>query len=117
MRRESGFSLVEVMVATAILLIGLLAIVGQWPAGTKAVIQGQFQTEASVIAQRIMEDLGTKDYPGIASGNLVEGRYTVAWSVVAGPIANCKTAEVTVSWNWLGENHGVKMATIFSAKY
>lgn len=104
------------MVAMSILLIGLLAIVTQWPAGAQMVYQSRNQTQAAVMAEAVLEELAVTDFPSIDSGYRLDGPYQVFWIVTDGPIPDCKTVEVTVRWFWRNERYKIKMATIFSAE-
>lgn len=56
-RAESGFSLIEIIVATAILSVGLLSIVSIFPYGLEASNRSQDITQASLLAQTIFEGL------------------------------------------------------------
>jgi prepilin-type N-terminal cleavage/methylation domain-containing protein len=54
-RRQRGFSLAEVLVAVALLAVILLALFGLVSAGVKRAYSGKKMTEASVLAQHVME--------------------------------------------------------------
>jgi prepilin-type N-terminal cleavage/methylation domain-containing protein len=124
MRFQKGFSLVEVMVSMVILLIGLIAITGQWPAGTKMVMVSGQASFASVIAERFLEDLEGLDFPtaaGMGSGSRgIPGEYgpdyQLNYTVAPGPIPNTAVANVVVSWTYLSQPHAVRMGTIIAAE-
>ena len=54
-RGERGFSLAEVMVASALLLVILLALFGLITAGMQRAYGGRKMTEATILAQTVME--------------------------------------------------------------
>ena len=54
-RRERGFSLAEVLVAVALLAVILLALFGLISAGVRRAYSGKKMTEASVLAQHVLE--------------------------------------------------------------
>lgn len=110
-----AFSLVEVMVAMVLLMIGVLAVVSQWPVGARMGIMSEWQTEASTIAERTLEMLDAGPYPPIP-GTATEGRFQISWTVGRGPIVNTSTAEVTVRWTWQGTPYQTRMATIIAAE-
>jgi len=54
-RKERGFSLAEVLVAVALLAVILLALYGLITAGVRRAYSGKKMTEASVLAQHVLE--------------------------------------------------------------
>ena len=54
-QRQRGFSLAEVLVAVALLAVILLALFGLVTAGVRRAYSGRKMTEASVLAQHVME--------------------------------------------------------------
>ncbi|MBN1425723.1 prepilin-type N-terminal cleavage/methylation domain-containing protein [Candidatus Fermentibacteria bacterium] len=113
-RRNRAFSLVEVMVAMVLLLIGVLAVVAQWPMGARLGFMSEWQTEASTIAERTLETIDAGPYPP-TSGTATEGRYQITWTISRGPIINTKYAHVVVQWPWQGRMYAVRMGSIIAA--
>ncbi|MEW5734210.1 MAG: prepilin-type N-terminal cleavage/methylation domain-containing protein [Thermodesulfobacteriota bacterium] len=107
---ESGFSLVEILIAMTILSIGLLGMA----ALTVGIIQGNEQsqevTTASTLAADRLEDAARQGYTGLPTTNTVQ---TENYGSIAGfpnykrettitvdsPIVNVKTLVVRVFWN------------------
>ena len=124
MRYRKGFSVVEVLVSMVILLIGLIAITGQWPAGTKVVMVSGQESFASIVAERFLEELEGQDFPtasGMGSGTRVYPGgygidYQLDYTVTPGPIPNTAVANVVVSWTYLNQPHAVRMGTIIAAE-
>jgi len=115
MQNSSGFTLVEVMVAMAILLIGLLGLVGQWPMGTDLVMLSGYRSEASVLAERFLEEVAALDFPSAASlgsGSRYVDGYTISYVISPGPVEGTLAAEVHVSWDHKGRTHSLNMSTV-----
>ena len=114
-RSPRAFSLVEVMVAMVLLMVGVLAVVAQWPMGARLGIISEYQTEASTLAERTLEMLDAGTYPPV-SGTSTQGIFTIVWTITRGPILNTVRANVVVSWTWQGRPYGVRMGTIISSE-
>ncbi|MGD0715713.1 MAG: hypothetical protein ABSB24_16225 [Gaiellaceae bacterium] len=54
-REESGFGLLELLIAMVVLNIGLFALIGAFNAGTVAVSRGRAVTSATIVADKQME--------------------------------------------------------------
>ncbi len=117
-----GFTLIEVMVAIAVLVIGLLSLISV----TVSVIQGndisKQVTTAMTLAQDQMEVLKRKSF---TDGDLVQGThsdpgnpvssiYTRTWTVTDDASAEMKTVQVTIAWTWKGGPHNVSLNTIIA---
>ena len=76
-RRQTGFSLLEVMVAFVILAAALGLLLGMLSRGLHQVSQAGNQTEASLHAQSLLDELGTLQplEPGVRDGEFEHGRY------------------------------------------
>ena len=97
--RQSGFTILEVMVAISILAIGLLAVFS----GQNMAIQGSNRanrlTEAMTLAQDKVEELLALPYDDVdATGSPVydPGGYKIEWTVNNGPINNTLLITVKV---------------------
>ncbi len=115
----SGFTLIEVLIAIAILTIGLLAI----SALTVGIMRGNTHsdrlTTATMLAQEKMEDISrlgysgaidsTEDYNSIASYPLFKRVTSIAAST---PGSNMKTSTVTVYWD--SDDKSVVLQTILA---
>src|SRR5262249_20292234 len=116
---DSGFTLIEVLVAMVVLATGFLGIAGL----TMGVIRGNLYsknvTSATVVAEQMIEGVQRVGYANAAT---LAGTDTVSMGGTdytrvttisnATPAANMKTVTVTVSWNSGG--YSVSLNTILS---
>jgi prepilin-type N-terminal cleavage/methylation domain-containing protein len=122
-RDRRGFTLIEVMVAVALLVIGILGLI----ATATSVIQGNAisrqMTTAATLAEERMEILKRQSYTAADltagshndPGNPLSSIYTRTWTVTDNtPAANMKTVQVTVSWTRKGSAHNVNLNTIIA---
>jgi prepilin-type N-terminal cleavage/methylation domain-containing protein len=122
--RENGFSLMEVMIAIAILSIGMLSVGVMQTAAMRGNATSRSITEASVRASNLIEMLMTLDptgtpaenplitdrtgngkaglgYVGVGTSdwNRTDGRYSIFWNIAKGDIAaGTRTVAVIVQW-------------------
>jgi prepilin-type N-terminal cleavage/methylation domain-containing protein len=107
-RGQTGFTLIEILVAFVVFAIGILSLGLTIPMATRRVNRAGAQTRASSIATERAETILIAPYgsgdltPGTHTdpGNPVEGVYYVKWVVTDDqPIAACKRIVVSVSRN------------------
>jgi type IV pilus assembly protein PilV len=110
MNQQSGFTLVEVLIATLIFSIGLLAVASMQVMSIRGNNHSAALTEASYYALGQMERLMSLPHTDgdLAAGNhpdspLNEGIYSISWNV-SDDVAtnNTKTIDVTVVWTERG---------------
>lgn len=116
---NGGFTLIEVMIALLLLLIGVAGVLSLQMVSVKATGFSRHATEATILAEDKMEELMTiapaelvdgtdiVDSDGVASAT---GFYVRAWTVV--PDGTVNQVTVTVNWNERGtEPHAITVAT------
>ncbi len=119
LRQQSGFTLLEILVAMIVLSVGLLGIAGL----TVSIIQGNAYSKnvstATVIAEARLEDMRRAGYANTGSfsagpDNVSMGgvSFSRTTSVTSGPISNTQTIAVTVSWG--GGAHSITLNTILA---
>jgi len=113
---ERGISLVEVLIALVVLSVGIMAIGGIFPAGTRTEVQTRMQSNANYFAQLKLEELRAIPWDDAA---LNAGRHpagivcdtlgtTKAWrrfyqvDLLAAPLLDLKRVSVNVSWTYHG---------------
>lgn len=114
---EKGFTLVEVLVALFLLVVGILGTIAVTATIISGNSLGQRMTTASTLAQYKMEELKNTDYDSLASSTspeTVETYYSRSWTVSAAdtPTTGMKTVEVAVSFSWKGATRTVTLKTI-----
>jgi prepilin-type N-terminal cleavage/methylation domain-containing protein len=108
MTGQAGFTLIEVMVAMAILSIGILASVTMQYAVVRGNSNGNVVTQEMFLAQRIMEQMKNGANPAVLSGSTLAGVNEVG--AVSGPY----TAVISVL-NPIGGN-GSRLITVAVSK-
>ena len=98
--RQSGFTILEVMIAISILAIGLLAVFSGQNMSIRGNDRASHLTEGMTLAQDRMEELLALPYDDVdATGSPVNdpAGYTITWTVNNGPINNTLLINVTVT--------------------
>jgi type IV pilus modification protein PilV len=120
-RKEQGFSLLELLIAVAILSVGLLGAAGLQATAINGNLHGNTMSQATVLAQNVVEEIRDADYESVNQTN-----YPVTENNVDGTIFNrsvliednvplneLKRITVTVSWT-ASRQHSVRLRTIIS---
>ena len=102
---SSGFSLLEVMIAMTILLVGLLGVVGLFETGVNALGAGNKRTIASHLAENKMEEIRSSNLRSLADGEDFPSpgmtrRWTISQSVTR---SRMWIARVTILWKEGGD--------------
>lgn len=127
-KNEAGFTLLEVMISTVILSVGLLAIGIMQISSIDGDAKAREMTEAGTLAMDQLETLLASDYTAISTGAnqqvYNDGKYTVTVNVtenteskenVAGLGVDVKLIVMTVAWQTKYED-GIKNKT-FSMRH
>jgi type IV pilus assembly protein PilV len=112
LRKEKGFTLIEVLIAITILAFGLLAVASMQTGAIQGNLFASGKTEAVTWAQNTMEGLMALPYAQVVPGaggpvvQVQEGsrrKYTITWNVGDNnPINGCKLIEVWVNYQERG---------------
>jgi type IV pilus modification protein PilV len=105
LKKNEGFTLIEVLMAVSILSIGLLAVASLQISAIKVNSSASDITKRSTWAQDKLEELIALPYSDskLAIGSPPDSPektsdgHTVEWSVVAGPVSDTKQITVTVT--------------------
>ncbi len=104
-RRRGGFTLIEVMVALVVTVLGLIAVTGTLMAAMHGTAYARHATEATVLAEDQMETLILTPLVQLASGTdrvdaqgqwLADGLYDRTWTVAWD--GNLARIAVSVAW-------------------
>lgn len=119
----NGFTLVEVLVASAILAIGLLAAGTMISRSTIQDSRAYYMTQASMMVEEFLENATRMQYnkddfnamTGAAWSATIDGvDYNTACVLVDNtPIQNCKEMTCTITWN----NKGLQASTTYVYVY
>jgi len=105
LKKQEGFTLIEVLIAVTIFAVGLLAVAALQTSAIRMNSSGNRLTELSTLGIDRFEDLLTRSYttdPLLAVGgpypdpNPPAG-YNVSWTVANGPTTNTKSITMTVT--------------------
>jgi len=118
--KQTGFTLVEVIVAMVIFLVSASAVASLMYHSTVVVSQNNFTSQAISCAQASLEHLRMLDYDdvnddsGECAGDGVN--FDVVWEVTEDePEDGTKTIVLTVSWTEKGESKSYELETIYTA--
>lgn len=98
---QAGFTLLEVMIATSILAIGILGIIQMHISAIRGNETAWKFTESSSFAANEIEGLIRLSYDdtNFVNGSETQGNYNVSWTVTdSDPIPNVKKITMTVGW-------------------
>ena len=115
-KSESGFTLIEVLIAIGILSFGILAIASMQSSSLLGTQNAHNVTAGTSWAQDRVEQLMLLNYnnPLLASGvtqTVTNGKYTIQWITAQNsPIANTMT--ITIDTLWAGAGGTQKMSSL-----
>lgn len=115
-RSERGMSLVELLIALVVMTVGVLAIGGLFPAGSRGQLRDRMTSTANYYAQQKLEEMEGYAW---SDANMTDGRHPAGsatenlgssgqWhrfyqvTTMATPLDNLKRVDVTVSWTLQG---------------
>jgi type IV pilus assembly protein PilV len=114
-KKESGFMLVELLIAVVVLSIGILAMMTMQVTSIRTNSSARRITQSATIGADFVEKLMGLPYvhdqlaPN-STDSFVDGRYTITWAVSAdhAPIENVKTINVTVTCEEAGQQRSMR---------
>ena len=122
-QKNRGFTLIEVLVAICILVIGMLAVLSALVWTMEQNLNNLSMDEAVRIAEQQMNQLRNTSFTGLTNGNLPIARnfrnftrtFNVVWTVT-NLSASSKTIQVVVSWTHKGILHQHSVTSIMSSE-
>jgi len=123
MKSKKGFTLLEIVIALAILAIGLVGILSLFPVGFEASRRASMLTEATIHAQQKMEEFkqGGYDYLDTTYTDTVPSGYTaftdgsgLEWQVTVAeinPPGNLKSVTLDIKWQEKGADKSETFVT------
>ena len=120
---RAGFSIVEVIVAAAVIAAGILALTSLFPVSSDNLVASAGTTAAVAVGTQKIEDLKNTTFPPAPATTLGQGTdnktldgttYTRTWTTpLAGTPPN-RTATVTVTVTWPGRLGTLTFTSIIS---
>jgi prepilin-type N-terminal cleavage/methylation domain-containing protein len=114
---QRGMTLLEILVAVTVLVVGILAVAIMFPTSSSNIDFGGKTSKATALAQEKIEEMRNTTFTSIAAGNDSPTGYTRAWTVSdAGSYPfRLRTVTVAVSWSsGLGRPNTVTLATFIA---
>jgi Tfp pilus assembly protein PilV len=106
LNNQSGFTLLEALIGSFILTVGILSVYAMLVSGVRNNSHARAVTEATTLAADRLEFLNsllyTNAYLNNGTRSAVKDNYTVTWTVVT--TGNIKTITVNVTGDRLGRN-------------
>jgi type IV pilus assembly protein PilV len=100
--RSNGFTLVEVLIATVILSVGLLALSSMQGTSATGNMTARMISHAVNLGETQMESLMRLPYANCTAGNKTEiinnREYNISWDVDTNGTLKLKTINLVVSW-------------------
>ena len=97
LKNAEGYTLIEMLIAIAILAVGLLAVATMQISAIRVNDTARRMTRRATLAQDKLEHLMSLSYTNVNSGSQVDGSYSTSWSVKPGSVPDTKLIKVTVS--------------------
>ncbi|MBN1794606.1 MAG: type II secretion system protein [Candidatus Omnitrophica bacterium] len=94
MKKEKGFTLIEIVIALGILVIGVVGLMQVFPVGLQASNMSGIKSDAALLAQKLLDEAKLMGVDHIPQ-SVQEGRFTCAFS----------KEEVTLEGSTLNEPH------------
>jgi len=115
-KKDSGFTLVEVVVATFILVLGFLSLSQLVISSMQASTISRHTVAATSIGQSKMEELLAAGYDSVSSGSeTVDSYYTVAWTSTVGSVNSVMNIDLSVGWtDHRGTERSVELSSLVS---
>lgn len=110
----AGFSLVEVAIAGAIIVVGILALISLFPVSSANLVASASTSGAVGLGAQQIETMRNLPFPPL-NGNdaqILGGiTYTRTWTVAVAGTAPNRTATITVTITWPGQRNTIGFTT------
>lgn len=119
---QGGFTFIELLIAMAILAIGMMAAVSMQFSSTRNNANGNIVTQASMLAKSQLETLKNQDISSLVAGTYPDpnnpvdpdgqngGIYQRSWTI-ANLGTNAREITVRVQWDRLGRTGAVEISS------
>lgn len=123
----TGFTLVEVLIATAVLAIGLMGVATMISRSTIQDSRSYHTSRASLMVEQFIENATREQFTSAAYHNMAGASRNMSLNGVDynmtcdltndAPMANCKEMTCTVNWNNKGLQSETEFVYVFTKKY
>lgn len=127
---QSGFTLIEILIALAIFSIAILAIVGLQATVIKGNIGSRSITSAIFLAESRLEAFRAAGFTSLTNGTDINdpnnpldsegqagGIFNRSWTITDYTIPNTKRITVTITWNdQVAQNRSISLDTVLSSQ-
>lgn len=98
--KGSGFTLIEIVIALAILAVGLVGILSLFPIGFDSARRSVGATQATIFAHEHLDQLKNNGFPALGStlGTFTDPAYTWTQTVTTTTVNDLRQVICTVSW-------------------
>jgi prepilin-type N-terminal cleavage/methylation domain-containing protein len=119
MRSQEGFTLIEIMIAMTVLLIGFVGVLAMQISLTRESNFSRHTVEASMVGEQKMEELFAIPEVNMASSNdkvnslgelVSDGLFERTWTVDRSNTA-LTTIKVSVKWNERGDDYTISLTS------
>jgi type IV pilus assembly protein PilV len=127
LKNQQGFTLVEYLIATVILSVGLLALINLQLTAIRGNSDSKEKTRAIFLTEKKMEELKNTPYGSLAIGTALDPNNPINGLGQSGGIFNrswtiqnysgssfMKQITVSVSWTLKGQSHNTNYQTVIS---
>lgn len=120
-RGQQGFTLVEILIALLILLVGIAGILTLQMVSVRATNVSRHATEAAVVGENLLEEFRVVPMESIASGSdrvddegqvAADGAYTRTWTIAD----NGDSIDIVVEVSWLERGSEPYSITLISKR-
>lgn len=117
--KKRGFSLLEILIALAVMLVGIVGVMSLFPVGLRASKVAENYTLAAILAQYAIDEAKLTAFGGLSNdnGTFLAPDDAFSWDrVVDTPLANLEQITITISWSDLGLTRSEEFVT-YRANY
>ena len=110
--KEEGYTLIETLIAIAILAFGLMAVATMQITAIKTNAVASGISQGLTLGQAKVEELMNLPYSALSDGSSssTDGKYTVLWNVAVNvPVISSKTIRVLVTWTEKGRTKRIAL--------
>jgi type IV pilus assembly protein PilV len=117
LNQQEGMTLVEILVAVTVLIVGILAVAIMFPTSSGNIDHAGRTSTATALAQEKLEEIRNTLFDSITGGSDNPSGYSRVWTVSDDGSYPFRLRRVTVTVSWssgLGRPHSVTLETLIA---